>query len=89
MVAAQPKSGVDMNSRENPQYALYYKALDADSAYSAKLHELFGDKAGHVRYTTKGKGELGSELRQLHDEFMRATTPKKCSRNCCLTYVLL
>jgi len=63
-----------MEPRDNPQYALYYKAIDADQAYSAELWKQFGNEAGRVRYTPRGRGAKDSKLRQLHDEFMRATT---------------
>lgn len=52
--------------------SLYRKALAADDAWSAELRRLFGKRAGDVRYTAAGKGEPGSTLRHLHDEFRRA-----------------
>src|SRR6202789_1014315 len=35
-------------------------ALAADAAYSAELQRLFGARAGDLRYTRAGAGELGT-----------------------------
>jgi hypothetical protein len=40
---------------------------EADDAWSAELTRVFGKNAGDARYTDKGKGLEGSELRRLHD----------------------
>jgi hypothetical protein len=63
---------MESESRKDPRYALYYKALDADSAWHKLLVEHFGQAAGDKRYTAAGKGEPGSELRQAHDAYMVA-----------------
>lgn len=39
----------------------------ADDAWSIELQRLFGKRAGDVRYTRQGEGELGSELRRLYE----------------------
>jgi len=39
----------------------------ADAAWSAELKRIFGKHAGDARYTDRGKGETGSDLRRLHD----------------------
>lgn len=49
-------------------------AQAACNAWSAELQRLFGRHAGDVRYTLAGKGDAGSELRRLADEFTRTTT---------------
>ena len=46
---------------------LVQAAIAADDAWSAELRRLYGDQAGDVRYTAKGAGANGSELRRLHD----------------------
>lgn len=38
-----------------------------DDAWSVELRRLFGKRAGDVRYTVRGRGELGSELRRLYE----------------------
>jgi hypothetical protein len=48
------------------------RALETDKAWGEMLCKLFGANAGDVRYTDKGKGAPGSELRRLHDERMAA-----------------
>jgi hypothetical protein len=48
------------------------EALAADEAWSAELQRLFGMRAGDVRYTVQGKGEPGTGLRRLHDEWVKA-----------------
>jgi hypothetical protein len=45
---------------------------DADDAWSAELKRCFGNNAGQARYEPRGKGELGSKLRELHDQRMNA-----------------
>lgn len=47
----------------------YCEARDADLAWSAALRKEFGSRAGDMRYTPRGAGEPGSELRRLHDTF--------------------
>jgi hypothetical protein len=39
----------------------------ADTAWSAELVRLFGAEAGDVRYTPRGRGEEGTELRKLYE----------------------
>jgi hypothetical protein len=48
---------------------IYNEALAADKAWSAELTRLFGKQAGDKRFTKEGKGEEGSELRRLHNEW--------------------
>lgn len=50
-------------------FSLYHAAIAADAAWSAELKRQFGKNAGDVRYTARGKGEPGSELRRLHATF--------------------
>jgi hypothetical protein len=38
-----------------------------DDAWGAELRKLFGKRAGDVRYTSQGKGEPDSTLRQLYE----------------------
>jgi hypothetical protein len=52
-------------------HAAYHAFAAADAAWSAMLGKLFGRNAGDVRYTKAGKGEPGTELRALSDEFDR------------------
>lgn len=47
-------------------------ALNTDSAWQAELARQFGKAAGDVRYTERGKGDEGSQLRELHDARMKA-----------------
>ncbi len=54
-------------------FALYYAAMAADEAWSAELHRRFGKRAGDVRYTPQGRGEIGSELNRLYLEFRRTS----------------
>jgi hypothetical protein len=58
---------------------LYSIALAADEAWSAELHRLFGKNAGDVRYTRRGHGEPGSELRRLHDAKLAADEALRAS----------
>jgi len=53
--------------------SLRQEALRADHAWSIELLRLFGKNAGDVRYTAKGCGEEGSELRRLYIAFRLAT----------------
>jgi len=53
--------------RYGRSHAAYRAAMDADDAWSAELRRRFGKNAGDVRYTAKGKGPTGSNLRRLHD----------------------
>lgn len=39
----------------------------ADDAWSAELVRLFGSNSGQARYEPRGRGDTGSQLRQLHD----------------------
>lgn len=48
------------------QEAVYRAALLADDAWRAELLRRFGKRAGTVRYTSEGRGALGSELRKLY-----------------------
>lgn len=40
-------------------------AIIIDDLYSAELRSCYGKRAGDVRYTDEGKGELGTHLRRL------------------------
>lgn len=40
-------------------------AIIVDDLYSAELRSCYGKRAGDVRYTNEGKGELGTHLRRL------------------------
>jgi hypothetical protein len=42
-------------------------ALQTDAAWSDELQRQFGNRAGDVRYTSKGQGEPGSVLRNLYE----------------------
>jgi hypothetical protein len=46
--------------------------MDADDAYSAELRRLFGGRAGDVRYTQRGSGAPGTELRRLYEAKLAA-----------------
>lgn len=49
-------------------YTLALKPFqEADDAWGTELQRIFGKHAGDARYTDKGKGLEGSELRRLHD----------------------
>lgn len=53
---------------------LYFAALTAQNAWSEELKKEFGP-AGlerHIRFSWRGKGEAGSELRKRHDAFIRS-----------------
>ena len=54
------------------QADLYRAALAADDAYSVELRRLFGKRTGDIRYTLKGAGKPGSELRRLRDTKLAA-----------------
>jgi hypothetical protein len=56
-----------MANRNFPYTAELKPFQDADDAWSAELHRVFGKQAGDARYTARGKGDEGSELRRLHD----------------------
>ena len=45
---------------------------DADDAWSAELHRIWGKRAGDARYTDLGKGADNSELRRLYENRMIA-----------------
>jgi hypothetical protein len=47
----------------------YAAAQAADDAWSAELYRLFGKHACNARYQPRGKGEPGTELRRLHEDF--------------------
>lgn len=53
---------------------LYEAAMAADAEWSKLLRAQFGKQAGDVRYTKRGKGELGTPLRTAHDAFQAAIT---------------
>lgn len=61
-----------MVTQEKPLSPLYVAACAADDAYGAELRRLFGARAGDVRYTLKGSGKPGSELRRLRDTKLAA-----------------
>jgi hypothetical protein len=48
---------------------LYQEATAAEDAWHNELVKQFGKQAGDKRYTKEAKGEPGSKLRQLHDNF--------------------
>ena len=64
---------------EDPD-TIYRAFLDADTAWSAQLVRCFGKQAGDVRYTTRGNGEPGSELRRLDDLYTAARETWNTSR---------
>lgn len=50
-----------------------YRAWEAaEAAWSLALHRRFGRDASEMRYRAIGKGEPGSELRQLHEACVAA-----------------
>jgi hypothetical protein len=51
---------------------LYRTAIAADRAWSSELTRLFGSRAGDTRYTKRGEGEPGSELRRRYEAFKTA-----------------
>lgn len=51
---------------------LHIAAIKADNAWTQELVRLFGKRAGDMRYANAGKGDVGSELRRLHDARMTA-----------------
>lgn len=50
---------------------LWQAWIAADAVWSEELRRQFGRDAGDIRYTGRGRGLEGSELRRLHDEFRR------------------
>ena len=66
------------SSDESLAHGAYRAAVIIDELYSAELRSAFGKRAGDVRYTAEGKGEVGTHLRRLHiakleaDALMRA-----------------
>ena len=69
-------------AHENPVgHDAYHAAIAADEAWSAELRRLFGAKAGDVRYTKRGEGEPGSELRRLHDAKIAADRALRGAEN--------
>lgn len=58
---------------------LYAVALAADQAWGDELRRLFGKNAGDIRYTKRGQGEPGSELRRLHDAKLAADAALRAS----------
>ncbi len=69
---ATPSVGPPAGSGDGSTQAQREVAYQADDAWGAELRRLFGKHAGDVRYTQRGKGEPGSELRRLHDAKMAA-----------------
>lgn len=61
-------------SKPSASHGPYRAATAADEAWGSELRRQFGKRAGDVRYTTRGKGEPGSELRRLHDAKLAADT---------------
>jgi hypothetical protein len=57
------------------------EAVAADDAWQRELERVFGERAGDVRYTPRAKGEPGSTLRGLYEEFIRATTAATAAWN--------
>lgn len=55
----------------------------ADDAWGAKLRQLFGKRAGDVRYSPQGKGDPGSVLRALYEarEHARIAYDRACGRD--------
>jgi hypothetical protein len=48
------------------------RALQTDNVWSAALAEMFGNRAGDVRYTKEGEGKPGTVLRNLYEMRMLA-----------------
>ena len=63
-------------------FRAYEAALAADRAWSDELARLFGKNAGDVRYTAKGEGPPGSELRRLCDAKLSADKAWQQTRLC-------
>jgi hypothetical protein len=59
---------------EEKGFAAYYAAIEADNAYSAELHRLFGKAAGDARYDARG--ESTPELRRLAAAKIAADTAR-------------
>lgn len=59
-----------MKGDEMTVHEAYRAFLEADNKWSAKLVELFGNKAGDVRYTKEG--HTHPALAPLYEEFKRA-----------------
>jgi hypothetical protein len=43
------------------------RAIRADNEWSAALANIFGNRAGDVRYTKEGEGNPGTVLRNLYE----------------------
>lgn len=50
-----------------PYTAELFPFQQADDAWSAELHRVFGNDAGQARYEPRGTGEPGTELRRLYE----------------------
>jgi len=66
----RPQGGRCLQSANH--VSVYRAAVQADEAWSAELHRLFGKRAGDVRYTRQSEGEPGSELRRLYEDKLAA-----------------
>jgi len=63
-------------------FSAYEAALAADKAWSDELILRFGKNAGDIRYTEKGAGSPGSELRRLCDAKLAADKAWQQTRLC-------
>jgi hypothetical protein len=51
---------------------LHRAAMATDERWSAELAKAFGKQAGDVRYTVRGRGGEGTELRAAYDAHVEA-----------------
>lgn len=64
-----------------PVAKAYHAACAADVAWQAELSATYGNRACDVRYTAEGRGEEGTALRSLYNDFVRASnTWREASR---------
>jgi hypothetical protein len=57
---------------ESKSHRAYRKFFEADHAWALELERQFGSNAGTARYQSRGAGEPGSKLRELHDRYVEA-----------------
>jgi hypothetical protein len=62
---------IDAGAKVREAYNAFYSA---DYAWGAALSELYGNRAGDVRYTKEAMGDEGSYLRDLYNARMEANT---------------
>ena len=60
-------------NQQNPgiNFELYYEAVAADEAYQLQLEQVYGKRAGDMRFTKEAHGH--PNIKPAHDRFLEAS----------------